>query len=133
MTYNTTMFKHIAILQPSKADVERLEGRGFSSTYRAIASFNSSFSILIQRTRVEFCCSPHSGSNHNAHEETYQAIVNLRATWEKPGDHYSEFDETPADTQLLYLTCATRSCLKASGRADQRGLEASEKVSRASH
>ncbi|KAI2478319.1 Dimer-Tnp-hAT domain containing protein [Pyrenophora tritici-repentis] len=84
------------ILKPLKTATKRLEGRGKSGSFGAIAKIIPIFEYLL--TYYEQRVNAYKAVNYNEHDKSPEdhIIINLRAAWQKADDYYSKLDDSPA-------------------------------------
>jgi hypothetical protein len=88
--------EYMDILKPLKTATKRLEGRGKTSSFRAIADIIPIFEYLL--TYYEQRVNAYEAVNYNEHDESPEdhIAINLRAAWQKADDYYSKLDDSPA-------------------------------------
>jgi hypothetical protein len=88
--------EYIDILKPLKTATKRLEGRGKSGSFGAIADIIPIFEYLL--TYYEHRVNAYEAVNYNEHDESPEdhIAINLRAAWQKADDYYSKLDDSPA-------------------------------------
>ncbi|KAF1964228.1 hypothetical protein BU23DRAFT_585672 [Bimuria novae-zelandiae CBS 107.79] len=93
------------ILKLLKTAIKRLEGRGKSSSFRAITKIILIFKYLL--TYYEQRVNIYKVVNYNKHDKLPKdyIIINLRAAWQKANNYYSKLDNSPAyyAAIILYL------------------------------
>jgi hypothetical protein len=84
------------ILKPLKTATKRLEGRGKSGSFGAIAGIIPIFEYLL--TYYEQRVNAYEAVNYNEHDKSPEdhIAINLRAAWQKADDYYSKLDDSPA-------------------------------------
>ncbi|KAI0569828.1 hypothetical protein Alg130_11478, partial [Pyrenophora tritici-repentis] len=88
--------EYMDILKPLKTATKRLEGRGKSGSFGAIAEIIPIFEYLL--TYYEQRVNAYEAVNYNEHDESPEdhIVINLRAAWQKADDYYSKLDDSPA-------------------------------------
>jgi hypothetical protein len=88
--------EYIDVLKPLKSATKRLEGRGKSGRFGAIAEIIPVFEYILsyyeQRVKV------YESVDYNAHDEAPEdhLATNLRAAWAKASEYYTKLDDSPA-------------------------------------
>jgi hypothetical protein len=88
--------EYMDILKPLKTATKRLEGRGKTGSFGAIADIIPIFEYLL--TYYEQRVNAYEAVNYNEHDESPEdhIAINLRAAWQKADDYYSKLDDSPA-------------------------------------
>jgi hypothetical protein len=88
--------EYMDVLKPLKTATKRLEGRGKSSSFGAIAEIIPIFEYLL--TYYEQRAASYANVDYNAHPESPEdhLAINLRAAWTKANEYYSKLDDSPA-------------------------------------
>jgi hypothetical protein len=87
---------YIAVLKPLKAPTKRLEGRGASGAYGAVAEVIPVFEYILKE--YEDQVAPYTAVDYNTHNEAPEdyIAINLKAAWAKLNDYYNKLDDSPA-------------------------------------
>ncbi|KAI1567826.1 Dimer-Tnp-hAT domain containing protein, partial [Pyrenophora tritici-repentis] len=103
--------EYMDILKPLKTSTKRLEGRGKSGSFGAIAEIIPIFEYLL--TYYEQRVNAYKAVNYNEHDESPEdhIAINLRAAWQKADDYYSKLDDSPAYYAATILHPITASSL----------------------
>ncbi|KAI1559541.1 Dimer-Tnp-hAT domain containing protein, partial [Pyrenophora tritici-repentis] len=103
--------EYMDILKPLKTSTKRLEGRGKSGSFGAIAEIIPIFEYLL--TYYEQRVNAYEAVNYNEHDESPEdhIAINLRAAWQKADDYYSKLDDSPAYYAATILHPITASSL----------------------
>jgi hypothetical protein len=87
--------EYVDVLKLLKAATKRLEGRGNSGRFGAIAEIIPVFEYILNyyERRVKV----YEAVNYNAHDEAPEdhLAINLRAAWAKASEYYAKLDLTP--------------------------------------
>jgi hypothetical protein len=88
--------EYLDVLRPLKLATKRLEGRGKSGRFGAIAEVIPVFDYIL--TYYEQRVKGYEAVDYNAHNEAPEdhLAINLRAAWAKANDYYSKLDLSPA-------------------------------------
>jgi hypothetical protein len=88
--------EYLDVLKPLKSATKRLEGRGTSGSFGAIAEIIPVFEYILvyyeQRVKA------YEAVDYNAHEEAPEdhLAINLRTAWAKISEYYTKLDDSPA-------------------------------------
>ncbi|KAI1664144.1 Dimer-Tnp-hAT dimerization containing protein [Pyrenophora tritici-repentis] len=95
-TFAQIITEYMDILKPLKTATKRLEGRGKSGSFGAIAKIIPIFEYLL--TYYEQRVNAYKAVNYNEHDKSPEdhITINLRAAWQKADDYYSKLDDSPA-------------------------------------
>ena len=100
--------EYIDVLRPLKSATKRLEGRGKSGRFGAIAEVIPVFEYILNyyEQRVQ----AYDAVDYNAHDEAPEdhLAINTRAAWAKANDYYDKLDLSPA----YYAATTLHPCYK---------------------
>jgi hypothetical protein len=87
---------YMAVLKPLKAATKRVEGRGASGAYGAVAEVIPVFEYILKE--YEDQVAPYAAVDFNTHNEAPEdhIAINLKAAWAKLNDYYNKLDDSPA-------------------------------------
>jgi hypothetical protein len=88
--------EYMEVLKPLKAATKRLEGRGKSGRFGAVAEFIPMFDYILNF--YEQRVATYNAVNYNAAEDAPEdhLAINLRAAWAKANNYYQKLDRSPA-------------------------------------
>jgi hypothetical protein len=88
--------EYMEVLKPLKAATQRLEGRGKSGGFGAIAKIIPVFEYIL--SYYEQRVKAYEAVDYNAYDEAPEdhLAINLRAAWAKANDYYAKLDLSPA-------------------------------------
>jgi hypothetical protein len=88
--------EYIDVLKPLKSATKRLEGRGKSGRFGAIAEIIPVFEYIL--SYYEQRVKAYEAVDYNAHNEAPEdhLAINLRAAWAKANEYYTKLDDSPA-------------------------------------
>ena len=87
---------YIAVFRPLKAATKRLEGRGASSAYRAVAKVILVFKYILKEYKDQV--TPYAAVDYNAYNKAPKdyIAINLKAAQAKLNDYYNKLNDSPA-------------------------------------
>ena len=88
--------EYLDVLKPLKSATKRLEGRGESRRFGAIAEIIPIFEYIL--SYYEQRVKAYEAVDYNAHDEAPEdhLAINLRAAWAKISEYYAKLDDSPA-------------------------------------
>jgi hypothetical protein len=88
--------EYLDVLKPLKSARKRLEGRGKSGRFGAIAEIIPVFEYIL--SYYEQRVKAYEAVDYNAHDEAPKEhlAINLRAAWAKISEYYAKLDDSPA-------------------------------------
>jgi hypothetical protein len=88
--------EYLDVLKPLKSATKRLEGRGKSGRFGAIAEIIPVFEYIL--SYYEQRVKAYEAVDYNAHDEAPKdhLAINFRAAWAKISEYYAKLDDSPA-------------------------------------